>query len=83
MKTTMPIKITLSKVILLFIILTAEEYSTLSDGSSFGEKALLTKGKRTANVQAICDGHYAILEKSAFDKILTQLKSQERLLQGE
>jgi hypothetical protein len=31
-------------------IIVVEEFSTLSDGCAFGEKALLTKGKRTANV---------------------------------
>lgn len=57
------------------MIILGEELNILSDGSSFGERALITKGKRTANVEAITDGHFAVLEKFAFDKILNHLKS--------
>ena len=46
--------------------------ATLSDGASFGEEALLSEGKRNANVTMITDGSLMRLSKEDFNELLKE-----------
>ena len=57
-----------------------EIITILGDGSSFGERGLLNQmNKRTANVETMMNSHFAVLHKGAFDHILNQIKTNERV----
>lgn len=55
-----------------------QEVLILRDGSSFGELALLEKKPRAATIKCKEDSHFAVLDKSSYQRILSKLMNEKK-----
>jgi CRP-like cAMP-binding protein len=53
------------------------EVAICSEGSSFGELALLKNKPRTATIRCKTDTHCAVIDKESYQKIIKQIQEKQ------